>query len=76
MTENLATSNQELFEEVVELAIANGVADREAFDQLVETVLEEHREVGELSADQPIEDMEDAIKARWDEFAAELDKRS
>ncbi|MCH8049463.1 hypothetical protein IH979_02005 [Patescibacteria group bacterium] len=74
MTENLAMSNQELFEEVVQRGIAQGVAEQEGYNQLVETVLEEHREVGELDEDQNIELKEDLLKSRWPEYQAELDR--
>ena len=67
-------SNQELFEEVVQRGIAQGVAEQEGYNQLVETVLEEHREVGELDEDQNIELKEDLLKSRWPEYQAELDR--
>ncbi|MFH1632205.1 MAG: hypothetical protein ABIA47_04315 [bacterium] len=74
--QNLSTSNQELFDEIVERATEEGVADQEAFNQLVESMLEDKSGVGELDVDQDIESMEDAIKARWDEYSAMLDARA
>ncbi|MFH1712497.1 MAG: hypothetical protein ABH846_04670 [Patescibacteria group bacterium] len=74
MTENLAMSNQEIFDEIVERGIAEGVGDQEAFHQLVETVLEQHQDVGELDKDQNVELKEDVLKARWPEYQTELNK--
>ena len=72
MTENLAKSDQELFEEVVEKALAEGVANREAFEQMVDDVLEGHRRWMELDDDQNIEEKEEKLKARWPEYEQQL----
>jgi len=69
-------SNQEIFDEIIERGIQSGVTDQEAYNQLVETVLEEHQDVGELDKDQNIELKEDVLKARWNEFKSELDRRA
>lgn len=72
MTENLAKTDQELFEEVVEKSLAEGVADREAFEQMVDDVLEGHRRWMELDDDQNIEEKEEKLKARWPEYEQRL----
>lgn len=70
--ENLALSNQDLFNEIVERGRHEGALEQEAFHQLVETVLEEHQDVGELDKDQDIELMEDELKARWAEYQGNM----
>lgn len=74
MTENLMTSDQDLFEEIVERGIAEGVADQEGFNQLVSDIIEEHRRVEELADDQDLEGDEDALQARWPEYQQRLVK--
>lgn len=74
MVENLSTSDQEIFDDVVERGIADGVNTQEAFNELVDEVIEAHREVGELSDDQDLMGDESAIKMRWPEFQARLNE--
>lgn len=74
MVENLSTSDQEIFDDVVERGIADGVTTQEAFNELVDEVIEAHREVGELSDDQDLMGDESAIKMRWPEFQARLNE--
>jgi hypothetical protein len=72
MIENLATSDQEIFEDVCDQGIAAGVTTQEAFNELVDEVIEAHREVGELADDQDLIGDEAAIKARWGEYQDRL----
>lgn len=72
MTENLAISEQELFDEIVEQGLEQGVANQEAFEQLVENTLNDRLDVGELDKDEDTEGMEDRIKARWSEYEQRL----
>lgn len=74
MTENLISSDQNLFEEIVERGIAEGVADQEAYNQLVSDTIEEHRRVVELHDDQDLEGDEDVLQARWPEYQQRLQK--
>ncbi len=75
MTENLAISEQELFDEITDRAIDEGVTDAEAFGQLVEAVINEHIDAGELDKDDDTEGMEDRIKDRWGEFEQRLNEQ-
>lgn len=72
MTENLAKTDQELFEEVVEKALAEGAADREAYEGIVDAVLEDHRGWMELDEDQNVEEKEEKLKLRWSEYEQRL----
>ncbi len=76
MVENLALSNQELFEEVVERGLAEGAADREAYEGIVDDVLEQHREWMELHDDQNLEEKEEDLKSRWPEYEQRLSDRA
>lgn len=74
MTENLISSEQDLFEEVVEKGLAEGVANQEAFNQLVSDVIEQHRRWGEEHDDNDLERQEDDLQARWPEYEARLNE--
>lgn len=75
MTEFLENNVQDLFTEIIDRGLAEGVADREAFSQLVSDVIIAKRSVGELHDDNDLEALEDELKARWPEFAARLEKQ-
>lgn len=72
MVENLAFSLEELFEEIVEQGIAEGVNTEEGYHSLVEEKIEEHREWAELHDDQNLEGFETQLKARWPEYEQRL----
>lgn len=59
-----------VFNEIVSRLTDEGTADREAYYDLVEEALEEKREVGVLTDDDDIEEMEDVLKKRWPEAEA------
>lgn len=75
MIENLALSNQELFEEAVERALAEGVQNQEAFSQIVESLIDEKRGVGELHDDNNLEGMLEILTARFPEFEAKQNEQ-
>lgn len=76
MTENLSTSDQEIFSDVVERGIELGVSTQEAFNELVDEVIEAHREIGELSDDQDLIGDGAVIKERWEEYQARLNEQA
>ena len=75
MIQNLLTSDQEIFEDVIERGIGLGVATQEAFNKLVDEVIEAHREVGELHDDQNLIGDEEVIKERWGEYQTRLNEQ-
>ena len=72
MTENLIFNLQDLFEEIVAEGIAQGVNTEEAYHQLIDDVIEDHRRVKEIHDDQSTESYETQLKARWPEFRDRL----
>ena len=62
----------ELYNEIVNRARDTGVADQEAWDELVEEVVEEYRTQGMTEEDDDTEGDEDALKAMFPKFHAEL----
>ena len=64
-----------IFEEIVERGLVDSAFNREAFFDLVEEVLEEHREVGEIHDDQNYEAYETQLKERWPEYESRVAAR-
>ncbi|MBU0531804.1 hypothetical protein KJ910_04930 [Patescibacteria group bacterium] len=72
MTENLIVNRQAIFMEIVEAGRAQGVTDREAYDELVESIIEDHRRLGEIHDDTETEEIISVLQGRFDEFKNEL----
>lgn len=72
MMENLSFDLQELFEEIVAEGQVQGVNNEEAYHQLVDDTLEDHRRVQEVNDDQNLEGYIAQLKARWPEYLARL----
>lgn len=69
---NLDTLNRgELFNEIVELARANGVNGREGWSELVDEVLDSHLDLAELDPDNDLQGLKDALVAQYDEYVRE-----
>lgn len=68
MTENIHVDRETIFQEVIERGRNEGIADREAFHDLVEEIIQEHLQVGEMHDDQPTVDISEQLKARWVDY--------
>lgn len=65
--ENITFDLNRVFKEIIARLEAQGSFSQEAFYDMVEEVLEEKREVGELDDDANIEELEDKLRHRWPE---------
>lgn len=74
MTENLIFNLQDIFEEIVEEGMNQGVNTEEAYHQLVDDVIEEHRRVRELHDDQNLEGYITQLKTRWADYLERLEE--
>lgn len=74
MTENLIFNLQDIFEEIVEEGMAQGVNTEEAYHQLVTDTIEEHRRVRELHDDQNLEAYATQLKTRWADYRERLEE--
>ncbi len=72
MIENLQFSEEEIFERLVEEGMAAGVVTEEGYHSLVEGMLEDMLDMGEVSDDQNMEGHETNLKSRWPEYRARL----
>lgn len=72
MTKFLTFDLNSVFLAAVDRMQADSIFTKEAYDDLVEELLEEKVELGELSADDDIEEFEDVLQARWPEAEALL----
>lgn len=58
----------ELFSEAKKRAKANGVADQEAWDGIIDEVVEEFRTNGNIDDDEDTETLEEELRARFGEY--------
>jgi len=61
-----------LFAEVKVRALAEGINNVDAWAEMVDEVIEDHRRNGELNDDNALEGMEDVLEAMWPAHEAEL----
>lgn len=72
MTEFLTFDLDATFRSLQARMQEEGVFDKEAYDDLVDEVLEEKRELGELDDDNDLVEYAAKLKARWPEAEASL----
>lgn len=58
----------ELYAEIVKLARANGAVDQEAWDGLVDEVVEQFRTDGQIHDDEDTDALEEDLRARFPEY--------
>lgn len=73
MTENLTFSLEDLFEEVVAAGVEQGVNEETAYFDLADTIIEEHRGIGEMHDDQNLDAHAEVLKARFAEYMKRLE---
>jgi len=73
MTEFLAFNLNSVFQEIIARMEENGAFDHEAYNDLVEEVLEEKREAGELEDDADTQEFIEDLRHRWPEARELLD---
>jgi hypothetical protein len=62
---------EDLYSEVADLARDQGVSSKEQWDELVEDVVEDHLDLGELDLEEDSEGIKDDLKAKWGTFKKE-----
>jgi acetyl-CoA carboxylase alpha subunit len=72
MVEFLSYSVDGLSEEVVERARESGVNSKEAWDELVDEIIDEHINWGEVDVDDDVNAIKEALEDRWKSFEEEL----
>lgn len=72
MTEFLSYSREGLFQEALEKGKQAGVFNMDAFHEMIEEMIESHRELGEIGDDDPTEGLEDWMEEFWPRYQSEL----
>ncbi|MBI4458295.1 hypothetical protein HY633_05005 [Candidatus Uhrbacteria bacterium] len=70
--DNIVFDLEETYIELKERALEEGIFEKEGWDELVEEVLDEKREFAELDNDADWTEIQEALQARFDEFAEEI----
>jgi len=68
MAENLSYNVEDLHTELVERAREAGVTTQEAWNEMVEEVLDEHLNWGEIDIDDDVTSIREALQSRWTQF--------
>ncbi len=71
--DNLVFDLNTVWREVIVTMEEQGVFDQEAYNDTIDEVLEEKRELGELDDDSDIEDFRHALRHRWSEAQEEFE---
>lgn len=74
MVELFGYNEEGLLEEVITKARDEGVTSQEAWNDLVEQVLDDHARVGEVDNDDDLVAMREALQARWGDYEAEINQ--
>ncbi len=72
MVKNLLYTEEGLFREISARAESDGISSREEWDGLVEQFLQEKLDVGEFDPDENLEELEDTLKKRYEEYEQTL----
>ena len=73
MTQMLSFDLESTFREIIDRMERDGVYEHEAYDDLVEEVLEEKRETGELDDDANVQEYIEKLRHRWPEAETALE---
>jgi hypothetical protein len=61
----------DLYSEISDLARDQGINSKEQWDELVESVVEDHLDLGELDLEEDSEGIKDDLKAKWGTYKKE-----
>ncbi len=70
--ENLTLNLEELYEQVKDRAFTEGAFAREEWDDIVDDLLDSKREFEEISDDVDWEEIREALRAKYDDFEADI----
>ncbi len=65
-------TEDELFAQIVERGELDMVTDKEGYDSIVESVINDNIDIGGLDIDQNTEDQETHLKDRFNEYLAKM----
>jgi hypothetical protein len=61
----------DLYNEISDLARDQGVSSKALWDELVEEVIEDHLDIGEIDLEQDTETMKESLKEQWINYKEE-----
>lgn len=62
---------EQLYSEVADLARDQGIASKELWDELIDDVVEDHLDLGEIDLEEDSEGLKDDLRARWTAYKTE-----
>lgn len=73
MVEMLSHNVEDLYDELCDRAAEAGVTTQEAWNELVEEILDEHLNWGELDVDDDVTGLREALQEKWTKFDEKLE---
>ncbi len=62
---------EDALQEIWDRALDQGVNTREAWNDMVDEVIEDHVDLGQMDSDQDTENWKEVLKHRWQEYRVE-----
>lgn len=70
--ENITFDPEELFEAAKERALAEGAFTHEEWSDIVDTVIQDREEFGEVHDDEELSAVKEVLKSRFEDFKREI----
>jgi len=72
MTQNLSYNQEDLFQQIIKSGRQQAATTRESYHDIIDEVIEDHRELGEINDDNPTIDMREQLRGRWGDYEIAL----
>jgi polyhydroxyalkanoate synthesis regulator phasin len=69
---NQMFDEEQFFNQIKNRARAEGVASREEWEEVVGEMVDDRLDVGEMNKDQNLEEIKEVLRARYEEYEAEI----
>lgn len=64
-------SPEQLYAEISDLARDQGISSKEQWDEMVDDVVEDHLDLGEIDLEEDSESLKDELRAKWTVYKSE-----
>lgn len=65
-------TSDEILQEIKDLAQYQAIANQEAWDGLVDEVIDAHLDLGEFTSEEDLEALKENLKTAWSEYEADM----
>jgi cell division septal protein FtsQ len=65
-------TTEEILQEIKDLAQYQGISNQEAWDGLVDEVIDAHLDLGEFNSEEDLESLKENLKTSWSQYEADM----